>query len=231
MKEKRIQKIFSEVPQTYEVINHILTMGLDILWRKKAAKHAASSGGMRWLDVCSGTGDMAILLRGLTKDETMIVSQDFCLPMLHKARVKSESKKISFCISNAGDLPFPDNTFDLVTISFATRNINTGRDILLQYFHEFYRVLKPGGRFINLETTQPQSKMARQVFHIYVRLAVAPIGRLISGSRAAYKYLSCTIPQFFNAEELSKILYGAGFKRVSFSYLTFGVCAIHTAIK
>lgn len=231
MKTEDKHKIFSEVPQTYEAANHILTMGLDILWRKKAALHAAQGGGEHWLDVCSGTGDMAILLRRLADEKTTIVSQDFCRPMLQKARLKPEAQNISFSVSDALDLQFPDNTFDLVTISFATRNLNAGRDILLRYFREFYRVLKPGGRFINLETTQPQSKIVRQLFHLYVRLAVAPVGYLISGSRAAYKYLSYTIPRFFNAEELSDILYEAGFKKVSFSHLTFGVCAMHTAIK
>ncbi|MCQ9206971.1 MAG: ubiquinone/menaquinone biosynthesis methyltransferase [Omnitrophica bacterium] len=231
MREKEIQKIFSEAAHTYEAVNHILTMGLDILWRKTAAKHAARGGGRRWIDVCSGTGDMAVLLSRLAKDDTMVVSQDFSLPMLRKAMSKSEAGKISFCVSNACGLPFPNDTFDLVTISFATRNINASRDILLQYFCEFYRVLKPGGRFVNLETTQPRSKPVRQLFHLYVRLVIAPIGGLISGTKAAYKYLSRTIPVFLRAEELSDILYKAGFKKVSFSYLTFGLCAIHTAIK
>ena len=231
MKTKNIHNIFSEVPKTYEAANHILTMGMDVLWRKKAARHAAQTGGIYWLDVCSGTGEMAVLLSRLAKDETKIVSQDFCQPMQQKAMLKPEAKRISFSVSDACNLSFPNNSFDIVTISFATRNINASRDILLKYFREFYRVLKPGGRFINLETTQPQSKIVRQLFHLYVRLAVAPIGYLISGSRAAYRYLSNTIPRFFNAEELSDILYEAGFKRVDFSYLTFGVCAIHTAIK
>lgn len=231
MDTKNIQKIFSEVHQTYEATNHILTMGMDVLWRKKAAEHATRGGGACWLDVCSGTGDMAILLRKLAGDETSVVSLDISSSMICQAALKPEAKNISFCLSNACKLPFPDNTFDLTTISFATRNLNSSRDALLEYFREFYRVLEPGGRFINLETTQPPSKMIRHLMHLYVRLAVPPLGYLTSGSKAAYKYLSYTIPRFFNAYELSDILYEAGFKKVSFSYLTFGVCAIHSAIK
>ena len=231
MNTKSVQKIFSEVPQTYEVANHILTMGLDMLWRKKAAKHAAQAGGAYWLDVCSGTGDMAVLLSKLAKDATKVVSLDFSQPMLEKAKLKPEAKKIHFSISNACNLPFSNSTFDLVTISFATRNINVTRDVLLEYFREFYRVLKPGGKFINLETTQPKSKIVRQLFHLYARHVIAPVGQLISGSRVAYKYLSSTIPLFYTAKELLEILSEAGFKKISFSYMTFGVCAIHTAIK
>ena len=231
MKPKEIQKIFSEAAHSYETVNHVLTMGLDMSWRKKAAKHAVQGGGTRWLDVCSGTGNMAALLSKLGEEKTAIVSQDFCLAMMNKARLKPEAEKISFCISNACKLPFPDNTFDLVTISFATRNINENQDVLVQYFREFYRILRPGGRFVNLETSQPQSKIIRKVFHFYIRLIVAPIGCLISGSKTAYKYLSYSIPLFYSAEELSNILYKAGFKTVSFSRLTFGACAVHTSVK
>ncbi len=228
---KNIHKIFSQIPQTYALINHILTLGLDVLWRKKAAKHAARSGGTRWLDVCSGTADMAVLLEGLANEKTMIVSVDFCLPMLRKARLRPEAKKIYFCLSNASELPFPDNIFDLVTISFATRNINAGREVLLEYFRQFHRVLKPGGRFIHLETSQPRSNIIRSLFHFYVRLIVIPVGHLISGSRTAYAYLSHSIMLSLKVEELAEILYKAGFKKVNFSCLTFGACAIHRAIK
>lgn len=231
MNTDSIQKIFSEVPRTYELVNHVLTLGLDTLWRKKAAKHAAQTGGTRWLDVCSGTGDMALLLRRAACEGTTVISLDVCLPMLRKAAAKPEAKTISFCIADAATLPFPDNTFDLVTISFATRNIDAGRDILLRYFLEFNRILKPGGRFVNLETTQPRSMIVRRLLYLYVRCAVAPIGHLISGSKAAYRYLAHTIPRFYNAEELSDILRQAGFEKVGCSYLPFGICALHTATK
>lgn len=231
MDQKRLQKIFSEVPKTYEVVNHILTLGLDRAWRKKAARLAVQSGGQRLLDICSGTGDMAVLLRRLSRPQTMVVSQDFCAPMLRKAISKPGADKISFCVSDSRRHSFKDNAFDVATISFATRNINAGRDALAQYFREFYRILKPGGRFINLETSQPPNRIFRRLFHLYVRMAVMPIGYAISGSNAAYRYLSGTIPIFYEAEELSYILSEAGFKNVSFSHLTFGACAIHVAVK
>jgi demethylmenaquinone methyltransferase/2-methoxy-6-polyprenyl-1,4-benzoquinol methylase len=182
---KGIQRIFAEVPQTYEFLNHVLTFGQDTLWRKKAAKTAAAAGGMRWLDACSGTGEMAAYLSHLAKDSTGLVAADFSLSMMRKAMEKPEAERIAFTLADVSCLPFPDNSFDAITISFATRNINLTKDNLLKCFREFHRVLKPGGRFVNLETSQPKLKLIRQMFHLYVKLAVRPIGRLVSGSGAA----------------------------------------------
>ena len=226
-----IRKFFSNIPKTYEVINHIITLGLDVLWRKKAARIASSGGGETWLDVCSGTGDMAYALARVARPDTKIVAVDFCLPMLSQAAKKPGHSRIFFCVSEAGSLPFAANTFDVVTISFATRNLNTTQDILLERFREFYRVLKPSGRFVNLETSQPESALFRKMVHGYLGLMVKPVGYLISGSKAAYGYLSYTIPRFYSAEELKNILYQAGFKKVNFTRLSFGISAIHKAEK
>lgn len=229
--DQEIQEIFSGIPKTYDLINHILTLGLDILWRKKAAKIAGRHGGERWLDVCSGTGDMAGFLGKAAWPQTKIIALDFCLPMLQEIRQKPQGKRVLLCLSNVQALPFAENTFDLITISFATRNLNIDKETLLQRFGEFRRVLKPQGKFINLETSQPLAKWLRAIFHWYIRLAVKPIGYMFSGSKTAYAYLSYTIPRFFSAQELEKILYQAGFKKVNFSGLSFGISAIHTAVK
>lgn len=226
-----IQKIFAQIPRTYELANTILTLGLDSFWRKKASKLAVEDGGLRWLDVCSGTGQTAINLSKLSGGKAKIIALDFSHPMLRKGALKAEANKISFCVADAGVLPFADNTFDLVTISFATRNINSGEDALLNYFQEFRRILKPEGRFVNLETSQPKNFILRRLFHFYIRIIVMPVGYLLSGSKSAYNYLAYTIPRFFCAEELSEIIYRSGFKRVSSSRLTFGLSAIHIANK
>lgn len=226
-----IKTIFRGAAGTYEITNHILTFGLDILWRRKAAIRALDSGGRFWLDLCSGTGDMAISLRRFAPDGVSIVASDITMAMLEKAASNPGAKMIRFCIADSGDLPFPDNTFDLVTISFATRNLNVTRDELLRYFCEFNRVLKPGGTFINLETSQPRSSVIRYLFHAYIKIFVAPIGYMISGSRVAYKYLSYTMPRFYTAEQLSDILLEAGFTKVGFTRMTFGISALHTAVK
>lgn len=228
---KGIQKLFSGLSGTYDIVNHVLTLGLDALWRRKAAEIAIMGGGNRWMDICSGTGKMAFRLSRFAEDKTMVVAADFCIPMMGEAQVKPEARQIVFVGADVNELPFRDETFDLITISFATRNININRDILTQCFREFYRILKPGGRFINLETSQPSSRLVRTLFHLYVWLFVKLIGSIISGSKAGYTYLSHTIPRFYNASELAEIIRQAGFAEVNFHKMMFGIAAIHKAVK
>jgi demethylmenaquinone methyltransferase / 2-methoxy-6-polyprenyl-1,4-benzoquinol methylase len=226
-----IRKIFSEVPHSYELVNHILTLGLDIFWRRKAAKIAATGGGGMWMDICSGTGEMTFYLSRLAPERTQVFVVDFALPMVEHALKKKDAHKIFFILSDINALPFPDKTFDLVTISFATRNINLNREGLLQSLQEIKRILKSKGRFVSLETSQPSSSLIRKLFHIYVRLAIKPIGQIISSSKSAYTYLSFTIPRFYSAEEFAEILLQAGFAQVTFKRELFGVAAVHKAVK
>lgn len=226
-----IRKFFSDVPHTYELVNHVLTFGLDILWRRSSAKTAAADGGQTWLDMCSGTGEMAMYLRRLIDIETTIVAVDFSFPMLSKITEKPEGDHIRFTMADARCLPFPDNSIDLVTISFATRNINISRDILIQTLAEFHRILKPGGRFVNLETSQPQVKSIRFLYHTYVRLFVKPIGSIISGSKSPYAYLSRTIRGFYNADDFAGIIRQAGFSTVTYKRMFLGIAAVHKAVK
>ncbi len=228
---KGIQRVFSEVSETYELVNHVLTFGLDRCWRRRAARDAARSKAGLWLDVCSGTGEMAQNLAAVGGERTIVISLDFSVRMLAKAAEKARRGRIFLALAEASRLPFADGTFDLVTISFATRNINLSRTVLREHFEEFRRVLKPGGRFINLETSQPRSRIIRNLFHLYIGLAVKPVGLFISGSRAGYSYLSQTIPRFYDPEALGTILREAGFRKVSYESLFFGAVAIHTAIK
>ena len=228
---KTIQSMFSEVPETYERVNHILTFCFDILWRKSAVKIAVKAGGERWLDVCTGTGEMASYLHRLAKNGTGVYAIDFSLPMLRKATKKPEGCGIKFLLSDIKSLPFSDETFDLITISFATRNINLSEDILISTFQEFYRLLRVGGYFVNLETSQPSYYPIRRVFHQFVKLSVTPVGRFISGSKPAYSYLANTITQFYQAEKLKDIMGQAGFKDITIKKLMFGAAAIHRGVK
>lgn len=228
---KGIQKIFSEVPKTYELVNHILTLGMDIICRRRAARAATSEGGTVWLDVCSGTGEMAVNLWKRRPEGTRVFAADFSYPMLSVAAGKREARGINFIIADVGRLPFGDSSFDLITISFATRNINTNREILIEYFREFHRVLKPGGRFINLETSQPRFGIIRALMHLYVKVAVKPIGMIISGSKAGYAYLSHSIPRFYPPAELAAILKQAGFSEVTYRRMFPGAIAMHRSVK
>lgn len=228
---KGVQKIYTEVAKTYELANHVLTLGLDICWRKKAARIAAQKGGTLWLDVCSGTGEMAQYLSVLSGDGVRIFAVDFSFPMLKRITEKRNAPNLFPTIAEAGVLPFPDESFDLVTISFATRNLNPRRKILESYIEEFHRILKPGGHFINLETSQPSVKIIRWLFHLYVKWIVKSVGWILSGSKAGYRYLSFTIPRFLAPGEFAEILRQSGFAEVEYKKLFLGVAAIHVAKK
>lgn len=226
-----IQKLYTQIPSTYELINHLLTFGMDIWWRKNALKKIKNHQGLRWLDVCTGTGETAVYLSRISKNGNPVFATDFSLPMVILAKNKPESKQIRFSISEITNLPFLDNTFDLITISFATRNIDINRKLLIQSFCEIRRVLKSGGQFINLETSQPKNSIIRYFFHLYVKIFIRPIGKMISGSNVPYAYLASTIPKFYHPEELEKILMESGFGNVEYQQMLFGAAAIHSSIK
>ncbi|MHC4121105.1 MAG: ubiquinone/menaquinone biosynthesis methyltransferase [Planctomycetota bacterium] len=230
-KSLSVKKMFAEVPATYELVNHVLTLGLDVLWRRRAAKIAATGNAGKWADMCTGTGDMAVCLSRLAPEGTSICGVDFSEPMLAEARKKPEAENIEFIAADIKALPFDDATFDVLTMSFATRNVNLSKDALVRSFAEYYRVLKPGGHFVNVETSQPSLWLIRKCFHTYIKLLVRAIGSRISGTRNAYTYLATTIPRFYPAEELAEIMREAGFEKVTFQKLLFGVVAIHRASK
>lgn len=226
-----LRTIFAQVAPTYERVNRVLTLGLDARWRKAAADEAAAVAGTRWLDVGSGTGDMARALLDRAPAGTLVAALDFCGPMLALAAARNPGRRIAFALGDVRSLPFPDETFDLVTISFATRNLNLSAPVLAATFGEIRRVLKPGGVFLNLETSQPPLAPVRAVFRAYVAAFVRPVGRLLSRSDAGYAYLSTTIPRFYDAESLARILRQAGFSRVAYRRLGLGAAAVHTSVR
>lgn len=228
---KGVQKIYTEVAETYESINHILTFGLDILWRNKASREITRTEGQYWLDVCSGTGEMTRNLSQRADASTKIYSVDFSFPMLSRAKKKNFKHHVNFAIADVAHLPFPDETFDLVSISFSIRNLNLNRNELLAHLREFYRILKPGGQFLNLETSQPSSKFLRKTFHFYIRKVVRPIGSFLSGSKAGYGYLAYTVPRFYPPEEFSSLILEAGFRRAKHRSAFLRFAAIHLATK
>jgi len=227
-----VRRIFSEkVASTYEIVNHILTFGNDIRWRRKAARMAAARGGSVWVDLCTGTGETAAYLLRLAPPDTSVIAVDFSREMLTVAAETGHLPSDRLIEADVSRLPFADNSVDVITISFATRNINLSRERLIDTFREFHRILKPGGTFINLETSQPSLAIVRLFFHLYIRAFVRAIGGLISGSSPAYAYLSHTIPRFYNAQTLREILLESGFARVDFKRLMLGAGAIHTCTK
>jgi len=226
-----LRDLYTELADTYERTNRILTLGLDRIWRRRAARRAAAGGGGLWLDVCSGTGEMAQDLSRRAPAGARIVAADFSREMLAYARTKSFAVPVVFVLADVKRLPLPDASVDLVTVSFATRNLTPSRDVLAATFCEFFRVLKPGGRFMNLETSQPRNAVVRMLFHAYAALVVKRLGFRLSGSRAGYAYLAASMRGFYGAAELAVILGEAGFAPVTAAPLMFGASAIHLALK
>lgn len=215
----------------YGAANSFLTFGLDFYWRRRAACLAlkAAPAARRALDVCCGTGDFSLALRknfgpGLRLDgadlsEAMLALAARRLP--GAALVRAEAK----------ELPFSDDSFDLVTISFATRNLYLDRERLLAALREFRRVLKPGGIFFQLETTRPRNPLLRLLMRAYVKTVIGALNLFFPKTSRAYLFLQGTILNFFSAEDFSALLAEAGFRKPAARALCPGAVAVHTAEK
>ncbi|RDE12769.1 MAG: hypothetical protein C4K49_09450 [Candidatus Thorarchaeota archaeon] len=228
---KAIRSMFDEVSPTYELVNHTITFGLDTVWRRLAAVFAARKGGAVWVDVCSGTGEMALSLRHFAATHTRVIGVDFSTPMLKKAASKSEAGGVLFMLADVKTLPLRSSSLDVLTVAFAIRNLHMSKRALVGTLEEFHRVLKPDGLFISLETSQPSSKLIRWLFRSYVKWLVKTIGRTISSSSSAYSYLSSTVLRFYGAEDFAEIIREAGFSRIRFYSMMSGIVAIHEARK
>jgi len=225
--------MFTAVPRRYDLINHVMTWGLDKRWRLKAAKECLAAHPRKILDLACGTGDLAIHLAQMANDDVKVVGLDYSLPMLEIATRKAErlvvDKQVSFIYGDATNLPFPDGYLDCVGISFAFRNLTYKNRLVACYLAEVVRVLRPGGRFVIVETSQPKNKIIKGLFHLYLRWFVFRLGYLLSGNRSAYYYLTESAAHFYTTGELQEILLNAGFGRVFSHPILFGAVAIHVA--
>ena len=232
---KPLHHIFTAVPPRYDVINHLITWGLDRRWRVMAASECLNERPAKALDLCCGTGDLAIHLSESAYNDLDIVGIDYSLPMLEIASRKAagsiRSGEVSFIHGDAAALPFPGDDFDCVGISFAFRNLTYKNPLAPRCVAEVLRVLKPGGRFVIVESSQPKNKIIKKFFHLYLRHFVYWTGRWVSGNSGAYRYLSESAASYYSSDELKDMLLTAGFHRVSFRPLFFGAAAIHVAVK
>lgn len=232
-KGRPLQRMFSGVPRRYDLINRLFTLRLDERWRRLAAAECLNQGAARVLDLCTGTGDLALRLSSGAGARSLIFGTDFSMPMLEVARAKAarSGASIQFIAGDAAALPFRDNAFDVIGTAFAFRNLtylNPGRD---RHLTEILRVLSPGGKFVIVESSQPRFRILRAVVHWYMKAAVSFTGGFISGQRGAYRYLAHSAINFYNPDELADLIRSAGFKRVEYCPLLGGVAAIHVAWK
>jgi len=226
----RVAGIFGRIADSYDAFNLLSSMGIDRTWRKAAVRAAKLSTGVRALDLCAGTGDLSIALAktGLPRE---VIGTDFAPEMLAVAERKVEGFKgsdITFSVADAQDLPFPDSSFDVVTVAFGVRNLPDRA----ANFHEVHRVLKPGGRYVILEFSRPPFGPWRGVYHFYLRTVIPTLGGALSGGdRESFQYLNDSILRFPTQPALAAELRAAGFAAIDWSNHTGGIVAIHTAVK
>jgi demethylmenaquinone methyltransferase / 2-methoxy-6-polyprenyl-1,4-benzoquinol methylase len=233
--EKRpLLKMFTEVPPSYDLLNRLLTFRMDERWRKHAATECLKNNPGHVLDLCCGTGDLALRLKATADPNTKISALDYSLPMLERAGQKALKIKLTDIRFKHGDvaaMPFSDKHFDAIGIAFAFRNLTYHNPDREKFLHEILRVLKPGGRFVIIETSQPKNKLLRAAFHAYLRWFSVPVGGLISGHHGAYKYLAHSASNYWNSSELSNYLIKSGFSKVEYKSFMGGISTLYVAIK
>jgi demethylmenaquinone methyltransferase / 2-methoxy-6-polyprenyl-1,4-benzoquinol methylase len=228
---KKVAQMFSNIAGRYDLLNHVLSLGLDLGWRKKVAQETGKVDCHRILDVCTGTGDMAIELCRFWKGNANIDGLDFSRELINAGRKKVEDAGlqdlITFREGNAEKLPYKDEQYEAVTITFGLRNINDRLKALM----EFYRVTNPGGRFVCLEFSQPVNPVFSKAYFFYLTKFAPLISKLLGSDSAAYEYLGNTIKDFPPPNDLVKLIESAGWKGVSYNILSGGIVAIHTGFK
>ena len=222
-----VRSMFARIVPRYDLINHLMTMGMDRRWRRMTVQSAAARGAVA-LDLATGTGDLALELA--RQGASFVVGADFCPEMLtaaaHKVRPQAGSEQIAFMAGDAQQLPFPDNTFDCLVNGFLLRNLSD----LQGGLREFHRVLKPAGRLACLDLTQPPPAL-RALFWPWFRLAVPMLGGLVSGDFDAYTYLPDSLSTYPDAPHLRAMMRAAGFAGAAYQRVGMGTVAIHTAVK
>lgn len=227
----RIRSMFNVVSGRYDLMNRLMTVGMDQRWRKIAAKSTDADSSSVVLDACTGTGDFALAVNSVTGAK--VIGVDFSKDMLDLAREKaantntSANEDISFVEASVVNLPFSDNEFSAVTIGFGLRNTPDYRAVL----REFLRVTKPGGKLVCLETSQPEYRILRSPARWFTSSLFPFIARIISNDYHAYRYLSDSMEVFPPQEELAQMMKEAGWAEVKYRNFFAGMVALHVATK
>ena len=233
----RVRKMFSEIAPRYDFLNHLLSFSLDRIWRRRAAnrfRRVLRRTDARVLDLCCGTGDLTFALnrvreqaiRDARAHRIPIIGCDFAQPMIRRARKKSRGHEhaATFIIADALQLPFRDQTFDLVSSAFGFRNLANYE----QGLREIARVLKPGGQICILEFSEPRGAAA-VLFRLYFRRILPLVGSALSGTREPYFYLPGSVAKFPSPPEITALMEKAGFHEVYFESWNFKSVVFHTA--
>ena len=225
-KKEKIEQMFNDIAPSYDRLNHLMSLGIDNIWRKKALKEIVDGTQQQILDVACGTGDSTIAIAKAMEPGGRVTGIDISAgmmePLMRKAAHEGVHDRIKLLQADALQMPFEANSFHRVTCAFGIRNFEDRNKGLA----EFLRVLKPGGRAVILELGIPDKPFIKTLYDIYFRHILPLIGGLISGNRAAYRYLPESVYAFPRPEAFCAMMERAGFHNVRHRNFTFGLCRL-----
>jgi demethylmenaquinone methyltransferase/2-methoxy-6-polyprenyl-1,4-benzoquinol methylase len=226
-----VGRLFDRIAPTYDLLNHLLSVGRDFSWRRKAARQLGSAAGFKVIDLAAGTGDMLIALLRERPDIAEATGLDISGNMLDLCRAKlcrgSLEDHVSLLCADAAATSLPDDQFDAATMAFGIRNTPDAAATL----KEIHRILKPGGMAVILEFSLPACPGVRWFYLRYLRYVVPLLGAVVSGDRRAYRYLDESIESFLQPAEFTCLMDAAGFREITVVPLTFAVATIYKGTK
>lgn len=228
----RVREMFRQIAPRYDLMNHLLSLNIDKYWRNRAVGRLRLVPDVPALDVCTGTGDLAIAIADAAPQGVEVVGSDFCYAMLEIARRKrqpgSPSESIDFVEADSQQLPFPSDRFQCVTVAFGLRNV-ADTD---QGLREMTRVCRPGGQVMVLEFSKPTVFGLRQIYNFYFRHVLPKVGQWFArNNKSAYSYLPDSVSRFPDGQALADRMHATGLTDVTFTPLTFGICTIYLGTK
>lgn len=221
-----VRQMFDDIAPRYDLLNSLLSAGIHHGWRTFATRCACLEPGDSVLDVCTGTGEWAEHLRQVVGASGFVAAADFSLPMLRHGAARFAKNGIEEVQGDAAQLPFQSNSFDAATVAFGIRNVAEGETA----FAEMARVVKPGGRVVCLEFSQPPPGLFRSAYELHARYLMPALGGMISGRRDAYTYLPASVERFAGREQLAAQMRAAGLRQVRWVDLTFGLVCVHVGV-
>ncbi len=230
-KVKRVAEVFHSVADKYDIMNDLMSFGIHRIWKKITIEYSSVRKGQKVLDLAGGTGDLTAKFSQIVGDDGLVVLADINESMLKvgrdKLRDKGLFKNIEYVQANAEELPFVDNYFDCITISFGLRNV-TDKQKALQ---SMWRVLKPGGRLLILEFSKPQYQILNKAYDLYSFTMLPLMGKIVANDSDSYRYLAESIRMHPDQKTLKKMMEDAGFVDVKYHNMTGGIVALHTGFK